>query len=446
MGASLVILQVVFLGALMTTELKDVGSVIEPEMCWRVLERVAASPALKRAARLREFLLYVGTKSLREGRTAIHEQEIGREVFGRGESYDTSQDNIVRVSATELRKRLDAYFANEGRDEPIVFEIPRGSYAPAFRLRAADKPQPAPVVETPQTSVLTASSRPGVLVIAVSTVALVLAVACLVLWRQNQSLKVRLHPWQANPAIAAFWSNFFNSQKQNDIVLADTSFMLVEDMTKRSYSLNDYLSRSYSSEISQAKGSIDPKLLASIASRNNGSFGDFRVAQRILALDPGASNIFLAYARDYGADAIKRDNVILIGSRKSNPWVQLFADQLNFAVHYDPALEESVVTNLQPKPGEQPVYAPPVDPGAALGYSVIAYLPNPSKTASALIIEGTNSEATDAAGDFVTSGDSMQGFLEKLPGKKLTYFELLLRTNRVAGTPLKAEMVAYRTY
>jgi hypothetical protein len=433
----------------MTTEFKDVSSVVDQEACWRVLERAAASPALKRAARLREFLYYVGTKSLLEGRTNIHEQEIGREVFGRGESYDTSQDNIVRVSATELRKRLDAYFNSEGRDEPIVFEIPRGSYAPAFRARAVAQPQPAPAVKmppAPQAPAATALPLRSIPVIAVSAVALVLAAACLFLLQQNQSLKDRLHPWRAQPASTAFWSNFFNSQQQTDIVLADTSFMLIEDLTKRSYSLNDYLSPNYFSQISEARDGIDPKLLASIAMRNSGSFGDFRVAQRILTLDPGASNIVLAHARDYASDAIRRDNVILIGSRWSNPWVDLFTDQLNFAVHFDPALGQIVVTNLRPKPGEQAVYAPPADPDASLGYSVIAFLPNPSKTASALIIEGTNSEATDAAGDFVTSGDSMESFLEKLPGRKFTYFELLLRTNRVAGTPLKAEMVAFRAY
>jgi len=77
---------------------------------------------------------------------------------------------------------------------------------------------------------------------------------------------------------------------------------------------------------------------------------------------------------------------------------------------------------------------------------VIAFVPNPSHTANALLIEGTNSEATNAAGDFVTSEQSMQNFLSKLPGRRFTYFELLLRTSRVAGTPLQAEIVAYRTY
>lgn len=434
----------------MTTELKDVDRAIDPEACWRVLERAAGSPALKRAARLREFLFYVGTKSLREGRTDIHEQEIGREVFGRGESYDTSQDNIVRVSATELRKRLDAYFANEGRDEPVVFEIPRGSYAPAFRARAIAEPQPPAALPEalppPQPQAEPARRSPVILLIALSAAALALAAASLLLWRSNQSLQRQLHPWQSQPAVAAFWSRFFNAPQQTDVVLADTSFMLIEDITGHSYSLNDYLNRSYASPVEPAARGIDSRLLASIASRNSGSFGDFRVAQRIVALDPGAANVDLEYARDYTADALKRDNVILIGSRKSNPWVDLFADQLNFSIHYDSALEESVVTDLHPQNGEQPVYAPPANLYASLGYSVIAFLPNPSRTANTVIIEGTNSEATDAAGDFVTSDESMRSFLDKLPGKKFSYFELLLRTSRVAGTPLKAEILAFRVH
>ncbi|MGB8847308.1 MAG: hypothetical protein WCC73_16625, partial [Terracidiphilus sp.] len=82
----------------------------------------------------------------------------------------------------------------------------------------------------------------------------------------------------------------------------------------------------------------------------------------------------------------------------------------------------------------------------SLGYGVIAYLPNPSHTGSALIIEGTNAEATSAAGEFVTSEGAMSNFLKKLPGNKIPYFEILLKTSRMSGTPLQAEIVAYRTH
>jgi hypothetical protein len=67
------------------------------------------------------------------------------QVFSRGEGYDTALDNIVRVNAFDLRKRLAEYFATEGRDEPVIIKIPKGSYKPAFTVR----PQPDPVVSQP---------------------------------------------------------------------------------------------------------------------------------------------------------------------------------------------------------------------------------------------------------------------------------------------------------
>lgn len=435
-------------------ESKQGNGAFSPEECWLVIERAASSTALKRAARLREFLFYVGAKSLKEGRTDIHEQEIGQAVFGRRDSYDTSQDNIVRVSATELRKRVDTYFAAEGRDEPLIFEIPRGSYTPAFRLRVAETQEQAAVPAETPAAALAADGPPPLeplphsrmpLVLA-SALALALAVACGVLWRQNQTLLRHAHPWESQPALSVFWSHFLNAPQQTDVVLADTSFMLAEELMKQTYPLSDYLNHSYATQIQSLTGCGDPHVLSSIVSRNDGSYGDFRVAERILSLDSGASNVFLNYARDYSADDIKRDNVILIGSQKSNPWVYLFADQMNFEIRYDRALDQSFVENRHPRPGELSLYAQPSDPYAALGYSVIAFLPNPSHTGNALIVEGTNSESTEAAGDFLTSDAAMQGFLNKLETKRVPYFELLLRTNRVAATPLQAQIVTYRTY
>lgn len=112
---------------------------------WSVLERAAASSSLKRAARLRELLFHAAGKSLKEGNKELHEQEIGHYVFGRDSDYDTSPDNIVRVSATELRKRIDSYIEGDGAGEPLILGIPRGSYSPVFRWRTKE-------VDAPETS------------------------------------------------------------------------------------------------------------------------------------------------------------------------------------------------------------------------------------------------------------------------------------------------------
>ena len=185
----------------MTTEGRDPNPAPDAEMCWQTLERAAASPALKRAARLREFLLYIGEQSVRLGRAELHEQELGETVFARPRGYDTTQDNIVRVSATELRKRLDLHFSAGGKDEPVIFEIPRGGYVPVFRWREQ------PVAATPEVEasnpirpVRTGWERR--LLWTVSAIALVLAVVCLLLWSENRKLERRIPAAEPPAALA----------------------------------------------------------------------------------------------------------------------------------------------------------------------------------------------------------------------------------------------------
>src|SRR5205085_7497335 len=91
-----------------------------------LLQRVLWSRPLERSGRLREFLTYVCDRSLNEPGAEIHEQEIGEQVFGRPRGYDTTQDNIVRVTASQARKKIDQYFAQEGLSEPVILEIPKG--------------------------------------------------------------------------------------------------------------------------------------------------------------------------------------------------------------------------------------------------------------------------------------------------------------------------------
>lgn len=116
---------------------------LDSDRCWELLQRVAASPSLRRASRLQELLLFSGRAALREGCTHISEQEIGARIFGRPPDYDTSADNIVRTNMSDLRKRIASYFEREGASEPILMEIPRGSYLPVFTLRP-EHTEPAP--------------------------------------------------------------------------------------------------------------------------------------------------------------------------------------------------------------------------------------------------------------------------------------------------------------
>lgn len=100
-----------------------------------LLEKVAASDSFQKSKRLRDLLLYLGERSLQDPHCTLREQEIGVEVFGRPPDYDTSHDTLVRVHVSQLRKKLQEFFVTEGRKEPLVIEIPKGSYVPVFRPR-----------------------------------------------------------------------------------------------------------------------------------------------------------------------------------------------------------------------------------------------------------------------------------------------------------------------
>src|SRR5258706_3663947 len=105
-----------------------------------VIERVVSSRYMNRSARLRDLLLYLTTRVLEDEVFEIHEQEVGHKVFGRPANYDTGSDNIVRVHASMLRKRLEQYFAEEGAPESVIIDIPKGNYAPLFREREEAPP------------------------------------------------------------------------------------------------------------------------------------------------------------------------------------------------------------------------------------------------------------------------------------------------------------------
>lgn len=418
-----------------------------------LIDRIAASSQFRRSARLRDFLLYVGHRSLKKNSGEIHEQEIGEKVFGRSASYDRGHDNIVRVNATELRKRIEAYFAGEGAEEQLLLAIPRGSYKPIFYRRsqagvidataaAADLP-PFASTEAP-------ASIPGGrswLVPFLAGLSLLLAILCAVLWLQMRSARQQTDLHYSKPSVAAFWKKFAGTTQEVDLVLPDGAVSISEEMTGTSMSLSDYIDHEYARPAQlQTIGPDRVADLRTIFNHNLVTLGDFHAAQQFLALKPLGPSLNLTLARFYSADSIKRNNLVLIGGKKANPWVQLFDEQLNFSVDYDTKHWQSFIANRHPRPGEQAEYLAQMSRNAFAGYSVVDYISNPGKTGNVLIIAGTDSDATAAAAEFLTSEERLKSLTETLHSKELPHFELLLKTARLSGASFNAEVLAYRTY
>lgn len=100
------------------------------------LARVLASQTFRQVERLKRFLNFVVTEATSGRGDQLKEYVIGVQVFDKEPSFDPRADPIVRVQARRLRARLVRYYRDEGHEDPMVIEMPKGGYSPVFKPRA----------------------------------------------------------------------------------------------------------------------------------------------------------------------------------------------------------------------------------------------------------------------------------------------------------------------
>lgn len=406
-----------------------------------LLQRVLWSRQFEKSNRIRDFLVYVCDRTFEDPEVEIHEQEIGNRVFGRDVSYDTGDDNIVRVTASQARKKLSQYFGAEGASEPFVLEIPKGQYTPLFREREA---APVEIASALERSPTPAKSGRAVVVLAICSIVLALIAGWLAMRLRSERVAARTE-LEANPALSALWSLLLPAGGRTDIVTADSSLSLFQELLDHQLTLADYLKPDL---WTQAAGlSKNPELQAfaqRAAQRRFTSLASVTTGYRIAQLaGRDQSRIAILSARDFNIRQMKSDNVVLLGSTRANPWVELIEDRLNFHFAFDQKSRFAYFENKQPRAGEPKAYTT----GPGISYCQIAFLPNLGKTGNVLAISGTETEGTEGGGEFITTERSLvqlQSLVAPDRAGRFPYFEVLLKSTRVGGATPGFSIVAAR--
>ena len=109
------------------------------------LERILTSATFQQVERLKRFITFIVGEAVAGRGEELKEYVVGVQVFGKETSFDPRTDPIVRVQARRLRARLSRYYHDEGQQDEIIIELPKGGYAPVFKRRE-DRPhgRPAP--------------------------------------------------------------------------------------------------------------------------------------------------------------------------------------------------------------------------------------------------------------------------------------------------------------
>ncbi len=406
--------------------------------------RILASPHFSRSARLRDFLVYVVDRGIADADIPMHEVTIATMVFGRKDSQ-AGDDSIVRVHASQLRKRLETYFSAEGIHEQFILEIPKGNYTPVFKTRTAIVELPVETAAAPVPPMRPRWRNWKLPVMGLLLVALV----CL-LW-DDFRLRGEM-PATLSPYLSQFWTPFFSSPLPIDLVLADSNLSLLQDLASGTFSLEQYANRDYQKLIE----SIPPepglrRTAEMLMHRRYTSVGDADLARKICSLAGRKDRVQITAARDFQAIRLRNDQVILIGSKRSNPWAELLDNQLNFRYEYSSGPGETLIHNDKPKAGERPLYRSddPSEGSVPGGYCVVAKLSNFSGKGKVLVIAGTEMEATAAGGEFLLNESSLVQLSRALalaPNEAFPDFEILLRTTRVGGSSPTSQILSARRH
>jgi len=261
-------------------------------------------------------------------------------------------------------------------------------------------------------------------------------------WRQRTSSALVL---DASPNLNALWGPILAPNGRTDLVVSDSSLSLFQELLDRQLTLSEYLKPDWARAEQLASNPQLQDFAKRAAQRQFTSLANVTFAYRAARLtgrDPGKISVFSA--RGFNIRQMQSDNVVLLGSSRANPWVELIADRLKFRYAYDQKLRYSYFENREPGPGEPARF----QSNSSVSYCHIALVPNLGKNGVVLQIAGTEVEGTEGGGEFLTDERSLGQLKSVIPiGRdgKFPYFEILLKSTRIGGLAPRFSIVSGRT-
>jgi hypothetical protein len=244
------------------------------------------------------------------------------------------------------------------------------------------------------------------------------------------------------------WNELFQRGQTTLIVPCDSGLVMYEAQSGKDINLEQYLS----GEV-QTVPVLNPSSVINNPTNKTTyrytSIVDLQVASRLMTIPESLrGRTAIRYARDLKLDDLKGDNIILIGAKEANPWVELFEQHMNFTFDDQRDTYDFVVTNKTPQPGEPQTYKMLRNDPTHRAYALVAFLPNLNRTGAVLIIEGTTMAGTEAASDFAFEGNRLVSLLHPhlLRNGRLPHFEILLQTSSIGAAAPGSTVVAYRVH
>jgi TolB-like protein len=108
---------------------------VSEEIVRKELSLILGFHEIRNSQILSKFIEFVVEKKLSGKEDEIKEYTIAVMGLGKSSDFNPQLDASVRIHAGRLRKILAQYYQEKGKDNPILINIPKGSYIPVFTSR-----------------------------------------------------------------------------------------------------------------------------------------------------------------------------------------------------------------------------------------------------------------------------------------------------------------------
>ena len=383
------------------------------------LDRAFLSPAFRNSKQSQKFLRYVVDHSLTGADDELKERTIGVEVFGRDSDYETADDPVVRIRATEVRKRLAQYYQESAEPGEVRLEIPHGSYRVEFHW-----PEAAPVAAPPPRR-----DHRWWLLAALGLVAL--SVSAFLLSRPTP---------RPTTALDRFWQP----------VLASPKPVLLYCGQPVVYFLSPDVHRKYraSAPLEERKGAYVVKLapeevlhgrdLVPVTDQFVG-IGNAHTAASLTGLFAARGKaVEIRYANDLSFSDLRGAPSVLIGAF-SNLWTLEMTGQSRFVFE-----QEDGLRRIRDRAGDRTWQLDHQDPDGKTpeDYAVVSRLFDSATGQILISAAGITQYGTRAAGEFLTDASRLTEALAKAPPDwERRNMQVLLHTAVYKGTPAPPKVV-----
>jgi len=175
-----------------------------------VLQTILNSDEFSGSKNSRKLLSYLTNASI-TGKSPT-ETTIALELFGRDKNFNPNDDSIIRVYVHNLRKKLENYYRNEGINDKIGIEIPKGHYEARF-VQISPKPNKIP------------PHKYNISLIILCAIACIQIFLFLWLWKEKTAItthNVNIKPQGNFPQL--FWADSLKNDLSFLIVIGDHFF------------------------------------------------------------------------------------------------------------------------------------------------------------------------------------------------------------------------------